>query len=284
VRRCLRVCPVARFLCVLALGLFIWSPARLHAQTVQGRLVDAENGAAVGLAGVFILSAERDVLVGAASDTAGFYSITTPDEGDYYLYVQRVGYFENETPLFRAEAGRTYSVDIQMRPEPFRIDPLSVTVENEELEDFLTLELGENPNALFGYRAFQGSMLQQARLGAEDNTQVLRRLNVMVSHGRQVCINSFLGVNMPSRNGLARSRTPDLDESVDSRGRVVPRAEAMALGGGCGSLYLDGYLVPNEQVEQIQMESVAVVVTLPGSVRLYTRDFDWTMRPGGGAQ
>ena len=171
-RRRLWVSPFVRFAWMVALGVFTWSPAQVHAQTEQGRLVDTENGAAVGLAGVFILNAEREVVVGAVSDTAGFYSIAAPDEGEYYLYEQRVGYFENETPLFRAEAGSTYSVDIQMRPEPFRIDPLSVTVENEELEDFLTLDLGENPNALFGYRAFQGSILQQAMLGARDNIEI----------------------------------------------------------------------------------------------------------------
>ena len=245
-------------------------PVGLQAQTIRGQLVDAENGAPVGLAGIFILSAARDVLVRAASDMAGFYSVEVPDAGEYYLFVQRIGYFENETPLFRAEADRTYSVDVEMRPEPFRIDALSVTVENEELETFLTLRLGENPNGLFGYRAYQGSMLQEAKLGAEDNTETLRRLNVWVSHGRQVCINAVAsgGASLPSRNGLARSTTPDQGEAIGDRGRVIPAVEESGQGGrGCGSLYLDGYPVPNDQIEQLEMESVAVVVTLPGTVR-----------------
>ena len=261
------------------------APGDLKAQTIRGQLVDAVNGAPVGLAGVFILDADRSVLVGAASDTAGFYSVEAPAAGEFYLFVQRIGYFENETPLFRAEAGRSYSVDVEMRPEPFRIDALSVTVQNEELEDFLTLRLGENPNALFGYRAYQGSMLQEARLGAEDNTEILRRLNIWVSHGRQVCINAVAsgGAGLRSRNGLARSTTPDRGEAIGDRGRVIPAVEESGRGeGGCGSLYLDEYPVPNDQIEQLEMESVAVVVTLPGTVRLYTREFDWTMRPGAG--
>lgn len=268
----------------LALVLLALAPVGTVAQTIRGQLLDAENGAPVGLAGVFVLSAQRDVLVGAASDTGGFYSIDAPDAGEYYVYVQRIGYFENETPLFRAEPGRTYAVDIEMRPEPFRIDPLSVTVRNEELEDFLTLQFGRNPNSLFGYRAYQGSVLQQAKLGAKDNTDILRRLYVMVSHGRQVCINAFMsnGASLPSRQGLARTTDPDTGGRI-ADGRVVSAGEAFDTGGGggCGTLYLDGYRVPNEHIEEVEMEGVAVVVTLPGTVRLYTRDFDWTMKPGG---
>jgi len=265
---------------VLLLGHMSWQASEVGAQTVQGKLLDAENAEPVSMAGVFILSAGREVLVRSASDTAGFYSIDAPEAGQYYIHVQRIGYFENETPLFQAEAGRTYAVDIEMRPEPIRIDPLSVTVRNEELERFLTLEFGENPNALFGYRAHQGAILQEAKLRAKDNTDVLRRLNVMVSHGRQICINALPGFTMPS----LRTQTGSLlmGESAEELGRLASEVQETVDGGGCGTLFLDGNLMPNEQLEQLDMESIAVVVTLPNSVRLYTRSFDWTMRPGGG--
>lgn len=265
---------------VLLLGHMSWQASEVGAQTVQGKLLDAENAEPVSMAGVFILSAGREVLVRSASDTAGFYSIDAPEAGQYYIHVQRIGYFENETPLFQAEAGRTYAVDIEMRPEPIRIDPLSVTVRNEELERFLTLEFGENPNALFGYRAHQGAILQEAKLRAKDNTDVLRRLNVMVSHGRQVCINALPGFTIPS----LRTQTGSLlmGESAEELGRLASEVQETVDGGGCGTLFLDGNLMPNEQLEQLDMESIAVVVTLPNSVRLYTRSFDWTMRPGGG--
>ena len=265
---------------VLLLGHMSWQASEVGAQTVQGKLLDAENAEPVSMAGVFILSAGREVLVRSASDTAGFYSIDAPEAGQYYIHVQRIGYFENETPLFQAEAGRTYAVDIEMRPEPIRIDPLSVTVRNEELERFLTLEFGENPNALFGYRAHQGAILQEAKLRAKDNTDVLRRLNVMVSHGRQICINAFPGFTMPSLRTQSGSLLTG--ESTEELGRLASEVQETGGYGGCGTLFLDGTLMPNGQLEQLEMESIAVVVTLPNSVRLYTRSFDWTMRPGGG--
>jgi len=241
-----------------ALGSVLGGPASLEAQEVRGRLVDAENGAAVGLAGVFLLDRERELVVGSASDTAGYYAITAPAAGEYYLYVQRLGYFENETPLFEAEAEGSYGVDFEMRPEPFRLDPLSVTVRNEELERFLTLEIGVNPNSVFGYRSYQGMRVQEAKLKAEDNTDFLRELYIPVSHGIQVCVGSIYRGHAQRTTGSAGGERE------------------------CGALSVDGYDLPNEHIEEIDLDKIAVVVVFPGSVRLYTRDFDWTFRPGGG--
>lgn len=235
-------------------------PLTLEAQEIRGRLVDAENGAPVGLAGVFLLDGERELVVGSASDTTGYYAITAPAAGEYYLYVQRIGYFENETPLFEAEAGGAYGVDFEMRPEPFRIDPLEVTVRNEELERFLTLEFGVNPNTILGYRSYQGVRVQEAKLEAEDNTDFLRELYIPISHGIQVCVGSIY------------------------RGHAMRTTGSAGGERECGDLSVDGYDWPNEHIENIDLAQIAVVVTVPGSVRLYTRQFDWTFRPGAGGR
>ena len=229
----------------------------LRAQEVRGRLVDSENAQPVGLAGVFLLDRDRAVVARAATDTAGFYRIRAPGAGEFIVYAQRIGYFENETPLLAVESDRTYGVDIEMRPEPFRLDPIDVTVRNEELERFLTLELGINPNAVFGYRAYQGLRVQEAKLKARDNTDFLRWLYVPVSHGFQVCVGTMY-IGHPART-------------------------TGAAGGErqCGKLSVDGYDVPNEHIESIDLDRIAVVVLFPGQVRLYTREFDWTFRPGG---
>jgi hypothetical protein len=49
----------------------------------------------------------------------------------------------------------------------------------------------------------------------------------------------------------------------------------------CGSLWVDDVRCPNEHIESVDMDAIAVVVVLGGSVRLYTRSFDWTFRPAG---
>lgn len=238
----------------------------VSAQQIRGRVSDSANGGPVALAGVFLLDSERDVVVGSSSNREGFYVIEVPGAGEYYLYVQRLGYFENESPLVAVGPSGQYGIDIEMRPEPFRLDPLEVTVRNEELEDFLTLKLGRNPNSIFGYRVIQGVRLQEARLKAVDNTDLLRWLYIPVSHGVEVCIGSIgHGGRRPIPWGLS---TEDRSKAAE----LVKRQ--------CGALYVDDHRWQNEHVEEIDMATIGVVVVLGGDVHLYTRHFDWTMRPG----
>lgn len=236
------------------------------AQEIRGRIIDSQNGAPVGLAAVFLLDSEREPLVAGAADRDGFYSVAVPGAGEYYLVVERLGYFENETPLFSVGSDTEYDVDIEMRPEPFRLDPLEVTVSNEELEDFLTLTFGQHPATLPGYRSIQGVRLEEAKLKAGDNTDLLRWLYIPVTHFGDVCIGVNRLLPLPARSSAERTNA---------------RAEEPNPNAQCGALYVDGYRCRNEHIEEINMDRIAVVVTTRGAVRLYTREFDWTFRPGG---
>ena len=237
------------------------------AQEIRGRVTDAENGAPVGLAAVILLDAERRPRASGAAGVDGRYRIAAPGPGEYYLVVERLGYFGNETPLLALESEGVYGVDVEMRPEPFRLDPLRVTVENERLERFLTLSFGQHPATLPGYRAIQGLRLEEAKLKAKDNTDLLRWLYIPVSHGRRVCVGTF-GAPLPPRTWAERTNA---------------EAEPAAPGRQCGSLYVDGYRCRNELIEEIDMDRIAVIVTVEGAVHMYTRDFDWTFRRAGGA-
>jgi len=251
----------------LASMAFICGGAGLSAQDITGRIVDAQNGAPIGLAAIIVLDTDRKPVFTRAADVEGFYSLSLPRSGEYYLVVERLGYFENESPLLAVEASGSYGVDIEMRPEPFRLDPLEVTVDNERLEDFLTLTFGQHPASLPGYRAIQGIRLQEAKVKAVDNTDLLRWLYIPVSHGLKVCVNVY-GGGLPGRSTMDR---------------INERSAELDLEAQCGALYVDGYRCRNEHIESIVMDRIAVVVTLSGSVHLYTREFDWTFRPGGGA-
>lgn len=260
---------------VIAMGMSamaLVAPADSSAQAIQGRVTDAENGAAVGLAAVIVLDATRDPILMAGADVEGFYSIELPEAGEYIIVVERLGYFENESPLVAIAAEAVLSADFELRPEPFRLDPLEVVVENEALEDFLTLEYGIHPATMPGFRSYQGIRLAEAKLKAADNTDLLRELYIPISHGREVCVGTFgAGTELPERMGYERvMAAQDASNSVD------PRRQ-------CGQLILDGIRCRNEHIEEIPMDQIAVVVTVPGEVRLYTRDFDWTFKPGGAA-
>ena len=63
------------------------------------------------------------------------------------------------------------------------------------------------------------------------------------------------------------------------------RGSGSAVTGGerlCGQLFVNDLRCPNEHIEAFDMDRIAVVVLLGGSVRLYTRDFDWTFDPNRG--
>lgn len=230
------------------------------AQQVQGRVYDAENGAPVGLAGIFVLDRDRDVVARSIADVEGRFLVEAPGGGEYILVVQRLGYFENETPLLALEVAGQYGVDFELRPEPIRLDPLEVSVANDRLEDYLTRELGENPNGILGYRVYQGVRLEEAKLAAEDNTDFFRELFIEVQHGAEgVCLGSTF-IAMPERGS----------------GQFGKRE--------CGKyFYVDGYTCPAEHLESLDLDRIGVVVRLAGDVHLYTRDFDWTFRPGSGS-
>lgn len=245
------------------------APEEVRAQDIQGRVTDTENGVPVGLAAIFLLDAERDLVARSSTDLDGRYSITVPAAGEYYVVIERLGYFENESPLLSIASSGVFGVDVELRPEPFRLDPLEVTVQNEELEDFLRLEFGVHPATVRGYRVIQGIRLAEVKLKAVDNTDLLRRLYIPVSHGITVCINSFgPGAELPERM---------------SHDRVMAASNPTQTQAPCGALYVDGYRCQNAFIEEIDMDRIGVVVVVDGAVRLYTRDFDWTFRPGGGA-
>ena len=218
-----------------------------EAQVVRGTVVDGSNGAAVPLAGVFLLDRDRSVVVQTMSDSLGRYVLEAPGPGDYVLAGQRLGYVQMASALL-ALGEDTYELDLELEPDPFQFDPLEVTVRNKVLVEWFRFEAGVNPNTVFGYRAIQGADLMAARQKARDNTDMLRWLYVPVSHGREACVGW---------------RMSDL-----------PRPGDEPTGPPCGRLWLDGRPVPVEHIETIDRWQVAVVVVLPPDVYLFTREFD----------
>lgn len=241
----------------------------VSAQEIRGTVTDESNGSAVGLAAVILLDGERNPVRTSIADVQGQYVLTVPGAGEYYLVAERLGYFERESPLLAIGGEGVFGADFELRPEPIRLDPLEVTVTNEQLTDFLTLQLHRegNPAALKGFRAMQGERVARAQIEADDTTDFLRLLYVPVSHGQEVCIGSHgMGTGLPARMSYERV--------MAAQARPDPTAS-------CGTLFVNGFRCPNEQIEALDRYRVSAVVVLPGEVHLFTRDFDWTMKAGG---
>ena len=266
----------------LALAALCSVPAQ--AQQIRGRVLDSSNGMPVPLTGVWLLDGEREHVDLAMADSLGRYFLTVPDSGEYFIVAERFGYFETESPLLGISGIRDYDLDLELRPEPIRVEGVDVAVRNEQVSRWVQGELGllVPPEALFGYRVLQGSRLAEAKARARfDPTETLRWLYIPVSHGRCVSINATpraeriaswmvgprndafgdgASTGTVSREGVARAMSADSDECS---------------GGG---LWVNDRRVPNEHLDRVDLSTIAVMVTLPGMVRMYTYDFGWAFR------
>ena len=265
---------------IAAIGI-LGAASPLTAQVVRGTVLDAKNDRPVGMAGVQLMDEHRNSLVVAMTDSLGRYTLTVPDSGAYFLVAQRFGYEDMVSPLLAISGSRDYDLDLELRPEPLGLGEITVTVRNEQAVEWLTRELGINPTGAFGFRLLQGDRLAEAKVkGKLDPTETLRWLYVPVWHGLE-CV-SINATPRAVRGGWRGPREGPLGEagSVPSGTVSVEQLRSTAAEGQdrCGNLMVNDRPMPNEQLDGIDMSSIAVIVTLPGIVRMYTYDFDWSFR------
>ena len=236
--------------------------APASAQTVRGRVIDPSNERPVQLAAVALLDRDHGQVVVTLADSAGWFALDVPEAGEYYLFAHRLGYHETLSPLLAISDTLAYELDLELRPEPIGLDPITVTVRNEELLRWWQLRFGINPSEIPGFRVVQGERLDEAKRRAADNTGILRFLYIPITHGHDVCI----GVSPRAVRGGWHRAPP-----------VTPPA-AVAGFQSCGKLYLNDEQVANDQIESIDMAAVTVIATYWGAVHLYTGDFDGSFR------
>lgn len=201
----------------------------------------------------FLLDRSQEPVRQTMTDSLGRFRVEAPHPGEYYLVGQSLGYAQTLLALL-AVGERTYELDIELTPDPIRLDPLQVSVRNKEMFEWFRFNRGVNPSESFGFRAIQGGDLVAAQQRARDNTDLLRWLYIPVTHGREACVGHRF---VELERGSGRSGPP-----------------------ACGKLYVDGYERPVEHIEALDRWSIAVVVVIPPDVHFFTRGLDWSFRPG----
>ncbi|HEY0016939.1 MAG TPA: carboxypeptidase-like regulatory domain-containing protein [Longimicrobium sp.] len=96
----------------IALALVLLA-APLHAQSVAGRVVEAETGEPVRGAVLRLWDANGRGVAAVLSDAEGRYRLTAPAAGTYQLRVERVGFATAAPSMVTLEAGRTLRHEVR---------------------------------------------------------------------------------------------------------------------------------------------------------------------------
>jgi hypothetical protein len=98
-------------------------PSQGSAQVLMGNLVDAQNGQAIMLGYVGLVTEEGETIVWTMSDEEGFFRLEAPDPGSFMLYGEALGYNSSvEGPVLLGED--------QMVPAEFRLEPMPLVLDS----------------------------------------------------------------------------------------------------------------------------------------------------------
>lgn len=114
---------------LVVLGIVGLAPPPLVAQTVAGRLLDADSGQPIDLGVLVLLTEEGDTAGLTASTADGRFSIAADQPGSFTLRASAWGYAEREEGVF--ELGEDSRIDIEFRipPRPMDLEGILVPID-----------------------------------------------------------------------------------------------------------------------------------------------------------
>lgn len=118
---------------MLALALLL-APTATWAQHVEGRLVDARNGAGVEGAFVALFDGDEAVAVDLTAADGGF-ALSAPAPGTYRLRAERVGYRTITSEPFDLSRGEVLERELVSTVEAISLEPIAVVIRNAEDEE-----------------------------------------------------------------------------------------------------------------------------------------------------
>lgn len=226
---------------LFTLGLLALSlPSAMDAQSIRGRLLDAESGAAIA-SGTLILLSEDSVPVGnALTDSSGAFLLTAPRSGAYRLQAQRIGYRTSATPAIELEDRDTLVVEYRLSTQAVVLKPLTVTATSRRPAGALGGFYQRAERRAFGTFITREQIDQRHAIHASDLLLTVPGVQVVPTRwGRAVVLMRGWCVPQIYLDGM-RIRTSSIDDLVspiDLEGIEVYRspAEAPAQLAGAGS-------------------------------------------------
>jgi len=120
------------------LGLFaaflgLVGPAPLSAQTVHGRLLEQGTGRPIEAGDLTLLGEAGEAIDRAGTDSAGHFTLRSPDPGSFYVRAERIGYRPKTDGILELGEGGEITVDFYLMPQPVELEGVEGTVEGMTL-------------------------------------------------------------------------------------------------------------------------------------------------------
>jgi len=117
---------------VLTLAVVL-APPHAGAQTVHGRLLEQGTARPIAAGDLTLLGEDGEAVDRAETDSAGHFTLRSPDPGSFYVRAERIGYRPKTDGILELGEGGEITVDFYLMPQPVELEGVEGTVEGMTL-------------------------------------------------------------------------------------------------------------------------------------------------------
>lgn len=219
----------------------------LSAQTIQGRLLDAETDQPINVGLVIMLTEARDSISSTITNGDGYFSLTSSESGSFILLASAWGYTETPAGVFDLGADGEMTVEFRVQPRPLVLDELVVSLNRPILEHHLV----------------RNGFVRRLQRGL-GHFITPHDIEESPARSTESLFQGLMGVTVRPAQRLDGSGSGPLSYLGD---QVMLQSNA----GWCNpTVYLDGMRVRYNIVEGISLSSLAPLGTISG-IEVYRR-------------
>jgi len=108
------------------------APPHAAAQTVHGRLLEQGTGRPIEAGDVTLLGEDGATIDRAGTDSAGHFTLRSPDPGSFYVRAERIGYRPKTDGVLELGEGGEITIDFYLMPQPVELEGVEGTGERTD--------------------------------------------------------------------------------------------------------------------------------------------------------